>query len=72
MPWTTALDNSLPTKLWKSSKLIFLKTLLLRVSHNVYKNYKTSPAICTVRATKIYLYHSTKTAKAKPHRVEIS
>ena len=34
---------------------------------------KTSPKIVsTVSAAKIYLYHISKTAKAKPHRVEIS
>ena len=35
--------------------------------------HKKSPKICTgcrVSAAKIYLYHSTKIAKARPHRVE--
>ena len=37
--------------------------------------HKKSPKICTgcrVSAAKIYLYHSTKIAKARPHRVGIS
>ena len=35
--------------------------------------HKTSPKIVsTVSAAKIYLYHISKTAKAKTHRVEIS
>ena len=37
--------------------------------------HKKIPKICTgcrVRATKIYLYHSTEIAKARPQRVEIS
>ena len=35
--------------------------------------HKTSPKISsTVSAAKIYLYHVSKTAKAKTHRVEIS
>ena len=53
----------------------YLKTLLLSISHNVDKNYqnRTSPKIVsTVSASKIYLYHISKTAKAKTHRVEIS
>ena len=35
--------------------------------------HKKIPKICTgcrVSATKIYLYHSTEIAKARPHRVE--
>ena len=35
--------------------------------------HKKRPKICTgcrVSAAKIYLYHSTKIAKARPHRVE--
>ena len=35
--------------------------------------HKKRPKICTgcrVSAAKIYLYHSTEKAKAKPHRVE--
>ena len=35
--------------------------------------HKKIPKICTgcrVSAAKIYLYHSTKIAKARPHRVE--
>ena len=35
--------------------------------------HKKRPKICTgcrVSAAKIYLYHSTKIAKAKPHRVK--
>ena len=35
--------------------------------------HKTSPKIVsTVSAAKIYLYHISKTAKTKTHRVEIS
>ena len=41
----------------------------------MYKKYHAQkrPKICTgckVSAAKIYLYHSTKIAKARPHRVE--
>ena len=41
----------------------------------MYKKYHAQkrPKICTgcrVSEAKIYLYHSTKTAKARPHRVE--
>ena len=35
--------------------------------------HKTSPkTVSTVSAAKIYLYHISKTAKAKTHRIEIS
>ena len=37
--------------------------------------HKKSPKICTgcrVSAAKIYLYHSTKIAKVRPHRVGVS
>ena len=37
--------------------------------------HKKNPEICTgcrVSEAKIYLYHSTKIAKAKPHRVDCS
>ena len=58
-------------KLWKS----FLKTLLIRISKKVYKKYHAQkiPKIytgCRVSAAKIYLYHSTKIAKAMPHSEE--
>ena len=55
----------------------FLKTLLLGISQKVYKKYhaQKSPKICTecrVSAAKIYLYHSTEIAKARPHSEGIS
>ena len=58
------LDSPVQIKLWKSSKLNFLK-------YHAQKN----PKICTgyrVSAAKIYLYHSTEIAKARPHWVGIS
>ena len=53
---------------------MFVK-LLKRDSTKCEKTYHAQkrPKICTgcrVSAAKIYLYHSTKLAKARPHRVE--
>ena len=48
-----------------------MKNLLLRISQKVYKKYhvQKNPKICTgcrASAAKIYLYHSSKIAKARP------
>ena len=51
-----------------------MKTLLLSISRSIRNTmHKKRPTICTccrVSEAKIYLYHSTKIAKARPHRVE--
>ena len=53
-----------------------MKTLFLRISPSVYKKYIpcTKKVVkfvldvdCRVSAAKIYLYHSTEIAKARPH-----
>ena len=61
------LNSLVKIKLWKSSKLIFLE--------NSFNKDKKIPKICTgcrVSEAKIYLYHSTKIAKARPHSEGIS
>ena len=74
MPWTTALNSSLhKNKIQKSLKLIEKPF----ISQKVYKKYQAqkSPKICCgcrVSEAKIYLHHSSKIDKARPHRVEIS
>ena len=53
-------------------KTDFLKTLLIKISQQVYKKYhaQKNPKVCTgcrASAAKIYLYHITEIAKARPH-----
>ena len=64
------LDSLVQIKLWKSLKLFFWKTLSIRnIMHKKISKISTG---CRVSEAKIYLYHSTEIAKARPHREGIS
>ena len=65
------------TVVWKnkSFRYIFLNFIPLKKVYKKYHSQKKNPKIgCGFRVgkAKIYLHHSSKIAKARPYRVEIS